>query len=189
MQDGELVLSESPAILEYLAAKHGWHDLFPTDAAERAKLSSIMHWHHGNTRLLSAFFAARVRPDLVEAMGPDAFAARKAESLKALGLVESWLLADSPFLAGRSAPSLVDLIVYEEVGPLGGRWANLLDLAAYPKVEAWCVRMEALPAFEAAHAALAALGDVSAGLEPKQLGAATKAGLKALAAAQGESKL
>ena len=44
LQDGTLCLAESPAILEYLATKHGWEDLYPTDPAERAKLSAVMHW-------------------------------------------------------------------------------------------------------------------------------------------------
>ena len=44
LQDGALCLSESPAILEYLCTKHGWEDLYPTDPAQRAKLSAAMHW-------------------------------------------------------------------------------------------------------------------------------------------------
>ena len=113
----------------------------------------------------------------------------KAKGLAALGLVESWLLASSPFVAGREAPSIVDMLLYEEVGPLGPRFCNLVDLAPYPKVSAWCTRMEGLPEFETAHVAVKELGDISQSLDPKQLGAATKAGLKALAAAQQGSKL
>lgn len=115
--------------------------------------------------------------------------AAKAKGLAALGLVESWLLASSPFVAGREAPSIVDMLLYEEVGSLGPRYCNLVDLAPYPKVSAWCARMESLPEFEASHVAISKLGDISQALDPKQLGAATKEGMKALAAAQQGSKL
>ena len=82
------------------------------------------------------------------------------------------------------------MLLYEEVGSLGPKFANLLDLAPFPNVAAWCQRMESLPDFDSAHAALATLGDLSKGeLDPKQLGVATKAGLKTLAAVQAESKL
>ena len=73
---------------------------------------------------------------------------------------------------------------YEEVGQLGPKFTNTFDLQPYPKVCAWCARMEELPFFEEAHAALTELGDLTkAPLEPKRLGVATKVGLKALAAA------
>jgi len=190
LQDGALAISESPAILEYLASKHGWTDLYPTDPAERAKISAIMHWHHSGTRELSIYLAEKVRPDLVQLLGESGVALKKSKALDALGLVENHLLGGSTFLAGRSEPSIADLLVYEEVGQLSPKFANLLDLTPYPNVCAWSSRMEALPAFEAAHASLAEIGDLSSGpVSPKALGGATKAGLKALAAAQSESKL
>ncbi|KAL1523402.1 hypothetical protein AB1Y20_018344 [Prymnesium parvum] len=186
LQHGNLTLSESAAILEYLAATHAWTDLLPADPAGRAAVSEAMHWHHGGTRQLSAWFAEKVRPDLVGAVGEAAAAARKARGLEALGLLERWQLGSSPFLAGRTSASIADLLVYEDVGPLGKRFANLVDLQAYPKVASWCARMEALAGFEESHAAIAVLGDLSQSttVSGRQLGDATKAGLKALAAAQ-----
>lgn len=183
LQDGGLSLSESPAILEYLATKYQWSDLLPSEPSERAVLSAVMHWHHSNTRQLSAYFAEKVRPDLLETTGAAAFTVRKHDGVKALNLMENWLLADSPFLAGRSNPSIADFLLYEEVGPLGNKFANLLQLEAYPRIAKWCSEMERQPAFESAHAAIRVLGDISGShkVDHKLIGAATKSGLKALA--------
>jgi glutathione S-transferase len=40
--DNGLKLSESTAILTYLAEKHGWQDIYPPDAAIRAKVNEYM---------------------------------------------------------------------------------------------------------------------------------------------------
>lgn len=111
LQDGPLALTESPAILTYLAEKHGWHDLYPTEPAERALINAVLHWHHTGTRKLAMYFAQHVRPDLAAAMGADALRQQQQAGVAAIGLVESWLLASSPFLAGRAEPSLADLLV------------------------------------------------------------------------------
>lgn len=42
LQDGDLTLSESNAILRYLAAKAGRADLYPTDPVERAKVDMLL---------------------------------------------------------------------------------------------------------------------------------------------------
>jgi glutathione S-transferase len=54
-------LTESAAILAFLADKHGWSDLYPTDITQRAKVNEYMHWHHNgvgnNTAILLFFFS------------------------------------------------------------------------------------------------------------------------------------
>ena len=67
-----------------------------------------------------------------------------------------------------------------------------LDLGAYPNITAWAGRMAKLPHHDAVHASLATLGSFSAPSDTpvmKRLAGATKAGLKALTAAQQGSKL
>ena len=57
LQDGELTLAQSPAIMCYLANRHGWKSLYPADHAKRAGVDSYLHWHHSNTRRLAFLFA------------------------------------------------------------------------------------------------------------------------------------
>ena len=58
-------IAEGAAILTYLASKHKFTDLYPTDLAERAAVDEYLHWHHTNTRSISgAYFAPAVRRDL-----------------------------------------------------------------------------------------------------------------------------
>ena len=186
LQDDLVTLAESPAILTYLAERHGWDDLYPSDVAGRAAVNAALHWHHGNTRLLaSAYFAPVVRPDLK--ISEETATLHRKTGARALALLDSMWLGTSSFVAGRSEPSVADLLIYEEVAQLSPRFTNLLDLSPYPRVEAWLSRMSALPAHDAAHASLAELGAL--GVEhgvplPERLSAASKAGFRALVEAQ-----
>ena len=44
-------LAEMPAILCYLAEKHEWQNLYPTDSHFRARIHQYLHAHHSLTRL------------------------------------------------------------------------------------------------------------------------------------------
>jgi glutathione S-transferase len=54
LEDGELVLTESHAILRYLAAREGRDDLYPADPAERAPVEEFLE--RFSTRLRTPFF-------------------------------------------------------------------------------------------------------------------------------------
>jgi glutathione S-transferase len=54
LQDGDLVLTESHAILRHLAAREAREDLYPTDAAGRAKVEEFLD--RFATRLRTPFF-------------------------------------------------------------------------------------------------------------------------------------
>jgi glutathione S-transferase/autophagy-related protein 2 len=183
-------LSESPAILTYLAERRGWTDdgdlYAPAGTSTKALIDSYLHWHHDGTRHLARITRPLIRPDLkVTVTDEDEVAARTV-----LKLLETAWLRDADYVAGTSTPSLADLMAYEEVVQavvLAG-----LDLSAdYPKLSAWMFRMEQLPFHDAVHVALTTLGNLK---EPsdnapplaKQLGAATKAGMAAIEGAQKE---
>lgn len=55
IDDAGFVLRESNTICRYLAAKHGRHDLYPTDLQQRAKIEAFMDW-------VSADLTPQVRP-------------------------------------------------------------------------------------------------------------------------------
>jgi glutathione S-transferase len=187
LEDDGVVVVESAAMLSYLANKHQWADLYPPAPAARARVDSFMHWHHAGTRTIAGGFAVPyLRPDLAKALGEDGLEKAKKSAVNALQLLETLWLASGPFVAA-DHPTLADLLAYEEVAQVAPNFFNIVDLAAYPRVESWLARMAALPYHEEAHAALSALGDLTAEHEQplmKRMGLASKAGLAAIAAAQ-----
>ena len=53
IEDNGVVVQEAAAILGYLGETRDWSaDLYPSDAAARARVNSFMHWHHQGTRQL-----------------------------------------------------------------------------------------------------------------------------------------
>ena len=48
---GDFALYEMPAILAWLCNCNGWEDLYPGDAATRARVDQYLHFHHSTTRL------------------------------------------------------------------------------------------------------------------------------------------
>ena len=83
--DGELVLTESNAILRYLANRYGGEDLYPADAAERAPVDELLDRY--SLTLRPAFFSVEVLALGFTPQGgfgsapidPDAAVARAAE--------------------------------------------------------------------------------------------------------------
>ena len=68
LEDSErrVVITESHAILIYLAEKYQWHDVYPGyDIRLRTKINEYLHWHHRNTREITlTLFAPLMRKDL-----------------------------------------------------------------------------------------------------------------------------
>mmetsp|Transcript_20117 Transcript_20117/g.56755 ORF Transcript_20117/g.56755 Transcript_20117/m.56755 type:complete len:256 (-) Transcript_20117:378-1145(-) len=189
LEHGQTRISEAPAILAYLCQSNGWTDLYPYDTAGplKAKIDEYCHWHHGNIRqLAAAYFAPLVRPDLPA--DPSQLQSFRTRSTRALGLLETAWLADSPFIGGADQFTIADLMAYEEVGELAPHFMNLVSYQPYPKIKSWMSRMQQAPYHTEAHAALYAMGDLSSVLPgDKQLmklvGTASKAGMVALSSA------
>ena len=183
-----LTLAESPAILAYLADKHGWHDLYPPELTARAKINSFMHWHHTGTRRLAQCFGPHVRADMKTT--DEELAKRDEDARRILDLFSrAWLgETETGFVAGSPTPSVADLLAYEEVAQLLPEYVNVgPDVGDFPRVLSWVERMKGVAEYEPAHTVLRELGDLVAPNPtslPKRLGAATKAGLQAFAKAQ-----
>lgn len=137
IQDGDVTLADSNAILVYLAGKYSDGQWLPHDPLQAAQ---VQRWLSVAAGLL-AFgpAAARVaklfkRPiDIEEVTG------------RSRGLLEVMeaVLQKTPFLAG-ARPTLADVANYSYIAhaPEGG-----VSLAPYPRLRAWLASIEALPGF------------------------------------------
>lgn len=139
LQDGELVLSDSNAILVYLAKRYGagtqWLPEDPQGAAQVQRWLSVAAGE-------IAFGPARAR--VVKRWGdPGTPLQRELEvAARVLAFMDQHL-AERSYLAA-SHPTIADLACYAYVAaaPEGG-----VDLAPFRHVRQWLGRIEALPGF------------------------------------------
>ncbi|MCC2956594.1 glutathione S-transferase N-terminal domain-containing protein [Massilia sp. IC2-477] len=139
LQDGELVLADSNAILVYLAKRYapgsGW---LPEDPVGAAQVQRWLSLAAGEIAFGPA--KARVTARWGDTGMPQELMHKLAD--KVLGFMEAQL-ARQDFLAG-PAPTLADLACYSYVAhaPEGG-----VSLAPYPQLRAWIARVQSLPHF------------------------------------------
>ncbi len=137
LEDGELVLPESNAILVYLASRYapdaGW---LPRDAIEAA---GQQRWFSLSVSLLGPGAAS---PRYRALTGQPVDPASVALGHQLFALVEDQLSRSAFLVADR--PMLADLAFYgyTSQAPIGG-----VSLSDYPRLRAWLARIEALPGF------------------------------------------
>ncbi|KAH9245930.1 hypothetical protein BASA81_016570 [Batrachochytrium salamandrivorans] len=174
LQHGEgFTLSESAAIITYLAEELGWTDLYPNNKQTRGKIQQWMHWHHRNSREFSLIaFAPLIRADLK--ISPEKVAAGQSMLKKvAQGLDEA--LAKSLYLVGDS-PTLADFCVFADLGQCHQSEMDLFNFAPYANLDKWMLQMKAQPFYEETHAVLPMLKQMADKAKAKRA-AATKAKL------------
>lgn len=137
LQDGDLVLRDSQAILIYLARRHGGHAWWPDSAAGQAEVAQWLsvaanEIQHGPcaARLIDKF---GYELDKSVALG---------KAGRILGLLETHLATHDWLALGR--PTVADCAVfpYVALAPEGG-----IDLTPYAAVRRWLARVKALPGF------------------------------------------
>ncbi|XP_050227960.1 glutathione S-transferase T1-like [Mercurialis annua] len=157
---GDFKLFESHSILMYLASAFpGVADhWYPADVQKRAKIHSVLDWHHSNLRrgavmyvLHSYLFSIFGKP-----LNPQAALEDEKILNSSLSNIESvWLTDHGPFLTGRDKPSIADLSLVCEILEL-----EVLDendrnriLKPYPKVRKWIddVKNATGPQFDEVH--------------------------------------
>ena len=138
LEDGAQTISDSNAILVYLAERYDKSDRYwPRDAARRAE---VQRWLSVAAGQLAAGPAAARLVRVFNAPLDHALATRKAHELFALLEKE---LSARPFLAGET-PTLADVALYTYTAhaPEGD-----VSLETYGAIRNWLARIEALPGF------------------------------------------
>ncbi len=137
IQDGDVTVADSNAILYYLASRYGAAHWLPREPAEAAQVQRWLSVAAGQlaygpcaARLVTVF-GASFNPAEVIARAHALFAVMDAE------------LSQRNFLLG-DQPSIADIAHYSYTAhaPEGN-----VSLADYPHLRAWLARIEALPGF------------------------------------------
>ena len=145
LADGNFHLTESSAILKYLADKTG-SPLYPQDLQARARVNERMDWI--NTQLCRDFAYGLVYPQIFPSHKRPSDAVQSATLQWGKERAQGWLkvLNDSILGAGNNylcgdAMTIADYYgaAFVALGELTGG-----DYAAYPNVRAWLGRMKAL---------------------------------------------
>lgn len=137
LEDGDVVVSDSNAILVYLARQYA-PDWMPTDAVGEAAVQRWLTLAAGEIAFGSC--AARLITVFGAPLDVDFAAATAAKAMQKLehGLESrDWLVGDRPTIADVAAYS------YTAHAPEGN-----VSLDPYPNVRAWIARFEALDGFE-----------------------------------------
>lgn len=137
LDDDGLVVTDSNAILVYLAKKFDRHDWLPEDAGTAARIQKWLSVAAGEiargpaaARLITVFKAPLPAEETIN--GAHAV----------LSLIEA-ALERSAFLVDQK-PTIADVALYSYISstPEGN-----VDLTTYPRIKAWLASIEALPGF------------------------------------------
>ena len=145
LEDGDLCLTESSAILKYLADKFD-SPAYPKDLQQRAKVNEMMDWF--NTNFYRDYGYGLVYPQIFPHMrrssdevqaGTIEWGRERAQNwLKVLN--DHWLGPDKPYLCGNS----ITIADYFGVGLLTLGEIIRCDFSAYPNIERWLGNMKQL---------------------------------------------
>ncbi|XP_037536742.1 glutathione S-transferase theta-2 [Nematolebias whitei] len=162
MVDNSFVLTESDAILKYLAMTcdipEHW---YPRQLEQRARVDEYTAWHHTNTRPKAAkvFILEVLLPMQFRAQVDEVRLKRALSELEdMLDKLESMFLRRQPFLCGDDITVADLLAVCELMQPLGGGRDILKDR---PQLQRWKSRVQSAvgESFDEAHAVLFGVRD------------------------------
>ncbi len=146
LQDGDFYLSESHAIMQYLADKTPDQTLYPPDLRARADVNRWMFWSAQHFQpATSVLVWERLVKGLLGLGAPDPLEEQRGEKLVAeLAEMLDAHLSDRAWLCGASL-TLADLAV---AAPLGYTEAARLPVTGLASLEAWLARIEQLEAWK-----------------------------------------
>jgi glutathione S-transferase len=149
LEDGDFKLTESSAILKYLADLTD-SPTYPKDLKQRAKVNEMMDWF--NTQvcrdmtygfIYPQIFPGHKRPD--PAVQAATLAWNKERSARWLTVLDQKLLgSDRKYICGDS----VTIADYFGAAFVGLGELTVSDYSAYPNVKAWLARMKSLASWK-----------------------------------------
>lgn len=162
MVDNGFVLTESDAILKYLATKYDIPEhWYPRHPERRARVDEYTAWHHTNTRPHAAkvFILEVLLPGQLGSAVDEVRLNRALSELNGtLDKLESMFLRRQPFLCGDDITVADLLAVCELMQPLGG---GRDVLQRRPQLQHWKSRVQSAlgESFDRAHAVLYGVRD------------------------------
>ncbi|SNS63371.1 glutathione S-transferase [Sphingomonas laterariae] len=143
IEDGDVVLWESNAILRYLAARHGGDALWPADPAVRAQADKWMDWQFAYADAQRDAFVNLVRRAPAD-RDMDAVARSATACGKLMAIVDQ-VLSRQPWLSGDSF-GIGDI----PMGVYAHSWFTLaIERPELPYVADWYARLKARPGYAA----------------------------------------
>ena len=144
--DGDFVLTESRAIMQYLASMKPESGLLPRDERARADVTRWQFWDasHFSPPLGRLFFQKLIKP-MIDKTGPDPQKLEEAiASFRRFGAVLNERLDGRPYVVG-SALTLADLTLASSL-----MYARQTEapLSEFPKVDTWFARISEMAAWK-----------------------------------------
>ena len=148
--DGNFVLWESVAIMQYFCDRTPSQKLYPTDARDRAEVNRWLSWSQAHwAPVIGNLGWEHVWKKFVTGEGPDAEQVKRHEQVLAqFATVLDQHLGERTWLAG-STLTLADIAV---APPLMMTKLARLPLRPYPSLQAWFARVQELPEWKATEA-------------------------------------
>jgi glutathione S-transferase len=149
--DGDVLLTESYAIMIYLCEKTGRRELFPDELATRTEINRWLFWcaNEWSPIIARLSFENMLKP-MLGLGSPDPARVQEAENaFKQLAAVLDSKLESRQYIAG----NLLSLADFALCASLASAVPAKLPLAGFSHVQAWQGRIEQLPAWKATSAA------------------------------------
>lgn len=149
IDDDGFVLTESSAILKYIADKHD-SPAYPKDLQKRARINERMDWI--NTQLYREYAYHLIYPQIFpnhdrgsEAANQAVIAWGQAQLKRWMGVLDTSIIGANKFLAGNE----ISIADYFAAGIFSVGDVTRVDLSKYPNVDRWMKSMRALPSWQA----------------------------------------
>ncbi len=151
LRDGDLVLWESNAMLQYIADKNGKDEFYPRDTVARADVNRWLFWESAHWFPSTYVYLVEncVKPVLGSEPDPAVLDGERERFDRLAGLLND-RLADRKYIMGDSV-TIADIAV---AAPMHLHEWQQLPLDDYPNIRAWMTeRIEPQPFWKATHIA------------------------------------
>ena len=145
LEDGDVFLAESGAIVDYIMALHGDGGLKPAPGTK--EFVPYLYWFHfANATLQSMMGRMMILSRLALPADNAVLAATSGRLDRALGMIEQ-RLGETPYLAG-AAMTAADIMNVFSLSTM--RYFYPADLTPYPNIRAYLARIAERPAYQRA---------------------------------------